>query len=215
MMPDTSSRRSSRNISSQVSGNAVLTSRAPGRRPLFSADDVVSAAIRLGLSTFSVAAVARELGVTTAAVYRRFPSHEALREECLTRILGEVPPLAVESSWQETLRLAADEWWTLCMKYPELPHLISSYREQPTWFVTTPFQSYGRRLIASGFTLQQAYFVASLLISALNLVSRLPAEDTSPRSRDFLQEQAVEIIVSGISNGNTGWQIVGRGEKDL
>ncbi|MGO2515012.1 MAG: helix-turn-helix domain-containing protein, partial [Corynebacterium variabile] len=55
----------------------------------FSADDVVGTALRLGLGTFSVAAVARELGVTTAAVYRRFPSHRDLLEECLSRILAE------------------------------------------------------------------------------------------------------------------------------
>lgn len=165
--------------------------------------------MEFGLRSFSVAAVARELGVTTAAVYRRFPSHRALLEECLTRILAEVPPLVEEVSWQDALRRAADEWWVLCLKYPELPLVVSGYEEQVSRFITLPFETYGQRLIDNGFTLQQAYFSASLLISALDLVARLLEETKSSLTRDFLRAQAVEVIVSGIEHGQAGWKTVG------
>lgn len=183
--------------------------RQAGRRPRFSADDVVRTAMELGLRSFSVAAVARELGVTTAAVYRRFPSHRALLEECINRILAEVPPLSEEVSWQDSLRRAADQWWVLCLKYPELPIVVSDYEEQVSRFITLPFETYGQRLIDNGFTLQQAYFSASLLISSLNLVSRLPEESDSSLPREFLRGQAVEVIVTGIEHGQAGWKTLG------
>ncbi len=188
--------------------------RTAGRRRRFSADDVVTTALRLGLKTFSVAAVARELGVTTAAVYRRFPSHKALLEECITRILAEVPPLTEEVSWQESLRRAADEWWSLCLKCPELPQVVSGYKEQVSRFVTLPFETYGQRLINNGFTVQQAYFAASLLISAMDLVSRLPETSESGMTQDSLRTQAVEVIVAGIEHGSTGWDILSDGLAD-
>lgn len=183
--------------------------RQAGRRPRFSADDVVRTAMELGLRSFSVAAVARELGVTTAAVYRRFPSHRALLEECLTRILAEVSPLTGDVNWQDALRRAADEWWVLCLKYPELPMIVPGYEEQVSRFVTVPFETYGQRLIDNGFTLQQAYFAAALLISSLDLVARLPEESKSGLTRDFLRAQAVEIIISGIEHGQAEWKTVG------
>lgn len=171
--------------------------------------------MRLGLGTFSVAAVARELGVTTAAVYRRFPSHKALREECLTRILAEVPPLVEECSWQDALRRAADEWWALCLRYPQLPQVVSGYDEQPSRFIAVPFQTYHRRLTDSGFTQQQVYFTYSLLISALDLVSSMPDDDARHMSRELLRRQATEIIISGVDTVRPGWRAVGSEAVDL
>jgi AcrR family transcriptional regulator len=183
--------------------------RQAGRRPRFSADDVVRTAMELGLRSFSVAAVARELGVTTAAVYRRFPSHRALLEECINRILSEVAPLTEAVSWQDSLRRAADEWWALCLRYPELPQVVSGYANQVARFVAVPFRTYGRRLIEFGFSLQQTHFVASLLISTLDQIFRMPDDETRCPSRNFLRTRAVEIIVSGIDKDTDGWEIDG------
>lgn len=191
--------------------DTVSPRRQAGRRPRFSADDVVGTALRLGLGTFSVAAVARELGVTTAAVYRRFPSHRDLLEECLSRILAEVRPLTEEVSWQDALRRGAAEWWALCLKYPELPQVVSRFDDQVGQFVIKPFRSYGQRLIEDGFTERQAYFVASLVLNAISFVFSLPEDSGSGPTREFMRTRAVEIIVKGIDKGNVGWQVLNDG----
>lgn len=185
-------------------GAAVAARRPAGRRPQFSVDDVVRVTLAQGLASFSVAAVARDLGVTTAAVYRRFPSHRALQEYCLDRVLAEIPPLDEEIGWQDALTRAAAEWWTLCLRYPELPQVVSGYPGPVARFITGPFSTYGARLTAAGFTVQKTYFTASLLISALNQVSRLPVEGRPGRNgtgltRDALRDLAVEVIVTGMA----------------
>lgn len=194
---------------SPSSPTAAAPRRQAGRRPLFSVDDVVKTAIELGLRSFSVAAVARKLGVTAAAVYRRFPSRQALLEECITRILAEVPPLTEEVSWQDSLRRATDEWWALCLRYPELPLAVSGYEERMFRFVSLPFATYGQRLIDNGFPAQQTCFSVALLINTLNLVSRLPEKSGSGLNRNVLRGQVVEVIISGIEHGNAGWETIG------
>ncbi|HEY1178832.1 MAG TPA: hypothetical protein VGF17_21980 [Phytomonospora sp.] len=58
--------------------------RVGGRRPRFDLDDIVRAGLGLGLDRLSVQAVADELGVSAAAVYRLVPGRVALE-----RIIGE------------------------------------------------------------------------------------------------------------------------------
>lgn len=189
----------------------------PGRRPRFSADDVVDTAVRLGLDSFSVTAVARELGVTPAAVYRRYPSHQALLEAAVSRVLSTVPPLTVTDDggpgWQETLTLAADAWWDLCLRHPGLPRVVSAHPEPLTRFIAGPFRSYTLQLRTFGFTAEHSCFAASLLISALDQVFRVP-EDAGPGlTRDDLRRRAVDIIVTGIAGGRREWRAVsGDGE---
>lgn len=98
--------------------SAEAAGRTVGRKPQFSVDNVVRITLEQGLDRFSVSSVAREPGVTTAAVYRRFPSHRAMLEECVDRILSEIPPLTEETRWQDAIIRAADEWWQLCLRYP-------------------------------------------------------------------------------------------------
>lgn len=162
----------------------------------------------LGIDAFSIAAVARELGVTTAAVYRRFPSHKALLEHCLDRILAEIPPLTEDLPWQDSLNRAADEWWTLCLRYPALPRVVANYRDPISRFITVPFASYGRQLVNAGFTPQRSHFAASLLMSALDQVSRIPAEGQGGMSREMLRHRAVAIIVNGIAKGGEEWNSI-------
>ncbi|MBB6034331.1 TetR/AcrR family transcriptional regulator [Phytomonospora endophytica] len=58
--------------------------RIGGRRPQFDLDDIVRAGLALGLHRLSVQALADELGVSAAAVYRLVPGRVALE-----RLIGE------------------------------------------------------------------------------------------------------------------------------
>jgi len=64
----------------EVAGNP----RVGGRRPQFDLDDIVHAGRTVGLDRLSVQAVADELGVSAAAVYRLVPGRVALE-----RLIGE------------------------------------------------------------------------------------------------------------------------------
>ncbi len=177
--------------------------RRPGRQPRFSADDVVATATRIGFDTFSIAGVARELGVTTAAVYRRFPSHKALLHECLYRALTRAQPLTGEEDWKTALRHTADEWWRLCEMHTGLAQALSGNLELVSSVIAEPFASYTRPLVTAGFSPSEALVAATLLISVLNHVFRLPTEGIAGQSRVLLRSQAVDIIIEGIALGRT------------
>lgn len=82
-----------------------------GPKAGFSPDDVVRVAMRIaddeGLSAVTMNAVASKLGLTTMAVYRYFPSKEALLDAIIDAGMGLPPRQAQPSkSWREE----AAEW---------------------------------------------------------------------------------------------------------
>jgi len=175
--------------------------RHPGRRPRFTEDDVTATALRLGIGSFSIAAIARELGVTTAAVYRRFPSHQQLLDVCIDEILSEVNPVPGGLSWQDTLRHAADEWWNLCLRHPDLPEVASGYTDPVSRFTTAPFRTHLDRLTELGFSPRRSYSVASLLFSALTgafLISSPEAPPLPAGFRELVREESLATIIAGL-----------------
>ena len=74
-------------------GSEARPARGPKRT--LSADDVVQAAIavadRDGLSALTMQAVAKEVGFTTMALYRYFPSKEALIDAIVDAAMGTPP----------------------------------------------------------------------------------------------------------------------------
>ena len=64
--------------------------RPTGPRPGFSRDDVVDAALEIGIAEFTLTAVAKHLGVAVSGLYRTISSREDLLAACLERIAAEV-----------------------------------------------------------------------------------------------------------------------------
>lgn len=62
----------------------------PGRPSRFTPQDAVSAALDLGISRFTLAAVAKKLSVATPALYRCFPSRDSLLDACLETIAEHI-----------------------------------------------------------------------------------------------------------------------------
>ncbi|MFD2757024.1 TetR/AcrR family transcriptional regulator [Gulosibacter faecalis] len=103
----------------------MLPARASrtGPRPTFTVDDAVDAAMALGLDRFSLAGVAKALGVSTPALYRVTESREHLAHLCLERVARELaassslvePPGGWDGTgWQRLLRdYVADMWRAL------------------------------------------------------------------------------------------------------
>ncbi|GIG21602.1 TetR family transcriptional regulator [Cellulomonas chitinilytica] len=82
---------------------------ARGPRPRQSLPQVAEAAVRLadahGLESVTLANVARELGMTTSAIYRYVDSKDVLVELMVDRAVGE-PPTLTAATWQGSAR----EW---------------------------------------------------------------------------------------------------------
>ncbi len=61
-----------------------------GRPPLINKEKIVEAALRMGVDNLSMHGLARELGVSTTALYRYVASREALLDECMDTFCARV-----------------------------------------------------------------------------------------------------------------------------
>ncbi len=143
-------------------GRTVPGARALGRRPSFTAQDVVAAAIAEGIDRFTLSAVAERLGVVPAAIYRVFPSREGLVIACLDAAGGTIAVPEPGTHWRESLRLWADECWRVCEDYPGLSRLVYAYPAAPTR-IARVFDAYAANLAAQGRTTRQSMFGLDLV----------------------------------------------------
>mgnify|MGYP000964547112 CR=1 FL=1 len=97
-----------------------------GPRPGFSREDVVEAALALGVADFTLTAVAGRLGVAVSGLYRTIASREDLLVACLERVAAEMELSRPGATWQEALRAHAESMWALLERYPGLAGVIMS-----------------------------------------------------------------------------------------
>ncbi|MFZ2560923.1 MAG: helix-turn-helix domain-containing protein [Corynebacterium variabile] len=161
------------------------TRRRVGRPPKYSAEDAVLAALRLGIADFTMSDVARALGVTTPALYRRFPGRADLTDACFRHILADAPvaPADPSLSWREILEHTAEQYWRLFSLYPGLDRVIDSYPGllREVW----PGNEYlHQRLAPLGYSLPQVTFaavhIAALTTAATARLRRRTTEFTRP-----------------------------------
>ena len=149
--------------SPSVPGRGTIPgSRKVGRKPAFTAADVVAAALAEGIDRFTLAAVADRLGVVTTAIYRIFPAREDLVIACLDAAGATIALPEPGLHWRDTLQLWADECWRVCEDYPGLSRLVYEYPLAPTR-ITGVFRAYVDNLAAQGRTPLQAMFALEVL----------------------------------------------------
>lgn len=98
--------------------------RPTGPRPGFSRDNVVDAALELGIADFTLTAVAKRLGVAVSGLYRTIASREDLLAACLERIASRVEVPRPGRSWPETVRAYVEAVWGMLEQYPGLASVI-------------------------------------------------------------------------------------------
>ena len=187
--------------------------RKTGPKPRFSYDDVVDAAIPLGIDTFTISAVAAELGVAAPAVYRLFDGREALAHACLERATSTLTWPSDAPDWKTLLHLWCDEAWAMCERFPGIDKLLLTSTSTFSHF-EQGYASVVDRLRDFGFTAGQAVFALDLLIdivlsSHMNIAS-LRAIDADGRS-DF--SKSIEAFTSGVFVPDESW--TKRGFLDL
>ncbi|MFT3943001.1 MAG: TetR/AcrR family transcriptional regulator [Ancrocorticia sp.] len=147
-----------------LTGGSNVSTGGPklGRKPAFSAADAVAAAIAEGIDTFTLSAVARRLGVVTAAIYRVFPSRDDLVIACLDAVGATIELPETGQDWHESLRLWADECWRLCEEYPGLSRLVFAFPAAPTR-IAHVVEAYADNLAVQGKSRRQAMFALDFI----------------------------------------------------
>lgn len=136
--------------------------RKVGRKPAFTSDDVVQAAIAEGLDRFTLAAVAERLGVVPPAIYRVFASRDDLVVACLDAAGATIALPASGMSWRDVLRMWADECWQVCEVHPGLSRLVYSYPIAPTR-IEHVFTAYVLALATERRSAAQAMFALGIV----------------------------------------------------
>lgn len=112
-----------------------------GPKPAFTPEDVVRAAMAIadgeGLAAMTMQAVAATLGLTTMAVYRYFPSKEALYDAIVDAGMGEPPaPIDPSGEWRAEVARWAHAKRSMLIARPwlaELPFVAAPHG--PNWLL--------------------------------------------------------------------------------
>lgn len=136
--------------------------RKTGRKPVFTERDVIAAALDEGVDRFTLAAVARRLGVVTAAIYRLFGSRDEVVVACLDHIAAGIRLPPADADWRAVLRLWADECWRVCEDFPGLSRVVYTYPQAFTR-IEGVLVEYARCLAAHGRTERQAMFALDFI----------------------------------------------------
>ncbi|MDN6438917.1 MAG: TetR/AcrR family transcriptional regulator [Corynebacterium nuruki] len=188
-----------------------------GRRATFTADDIVDAALDLGIGNFALADIAARLGVGTPALYRLFPHREAVLDACLARIATEFRTPDPGTGWQGVLRLWGTECWDACERHPGLAPIVYSHPAAARLLIvpaTTPCldaaTAAGLSRLRAGFGLDFVCGVAFSTHATLSMMSaaRLQAGDapgpvvgvSDPATARRLVEEKIDIVVRGLAH---------------
>lgn len=96
-----------------------------GPKPTFTREDVIHAALNLGVAEFTLADVAKQVGVATSAVYRLFDSRDDLVHACMAHCTKTMDwDFPSSTPWDHALRQWAGRIWNVCDEYPGLDVLL-------------------------------------------------------------------------------------------
>lgn len=144
------------------SAAARAVGKKVGRKPAFTEDDVITAAIDEGLDRFTMSAVAGRLGVVTAAIYRLFASREMIVVACLDHVAAGIRLPEDDAQWRDVLHLWADECWRVCEDFPGLSRVVYDYAPAFTR-IEGVIAGYARCLATHGKTGGQSMFALDFI----------------------------------------------------
>ena len=136
--------------------------RKTGPKPRFGSEDAIAAAISQGLDAFTVASVAKVLGVAPPAIYRLFSSRDELVDAALAKAARSLKVDLHSSSWEELLRSYSHETWRLCEEFPGLSTVIFNYPLAFTHILPKATQLM-HELVALGLEEDQASFAIDFI----------------------------------------------------
>jgi AcrR family transcriptional regulator len=168
---------------------------------VLSLDRILETAIAQGLDRLSVAAVARELGVTDMAVYRYVASREDLYARAAARAHATHPSGIASTDWRRYLVEVAEDAWQLAHRHPGVERYVLDGPYHPETLEVFAAGIARFRALAPRFTDEQAYALLSrvtsvALAAADNALSRRYQAD--PDQPGELFRWTVRALVEGM-----------------
>ncbi|AEG84868.1 TetR/AcrR family transcriptional regulator [Corynebacterium ulcerans] len=121
-----------------------------GPKPRFNEQDAINAALSIGLETFTLAQVAKKLGVGTSSLYRVISSRDDLVADCLKYIAKESLLEDSDCMWDQLFLKQVDLLWELFERYPGLDHTLITMPTATRYFQEF-FEKFTGQLRRAGF----------------------------------------------------------------
>ncbi|WP_308443632.1 NAD(P)H-dependent oxidoreductase [Actinomyces capricornis] len=144
-----------------------------------SRDEVVTAALEIGIDSFTMGKVARRLGVHPRDLERTVSSRDDVVVACLERATADLRLPRAGLDWPDHLRYLADSIWTMLEAHPGLDHTLI---DVPWAYV--PFMPAAKRshtaLVEAGLRREDAYLALSYLADTVLTAHRSATAMRSP-----------------------------------
>lgn len=157
--------------------------RPTGPKPTFSRDDVVRAALKIGVKTFTLGQVAQALGVGTPALYRTISSREDVLAACLEHIAAQVTVSDFPTDWPGQLRAYVDHVWDVLDTYPGLAEVIVTVPWAHQCFAG-PVKGTLQRLVDAGLNSDDAILALDFVVDTALATHIIVESLRSPLSID-------------------------------
>lgn len=194
-------------------------SGAMGPTTGISRDDVVAAALEIGIDSFTMGKVARRLGVHPRDLDRAVSSRDDVVVACLERATADLRLPRAGLDWPDHLRYLADSIWAMLEAHPGLDHTLV---DVPWAYV--PFMPAAKRshtaLVEAGLRREDAYlalsYLADTVLTAHRSASAMRApEPTGGRGIDTATRMWDERFgQGGAPLTQEGQRATGRGESE-
>lgn len=181
--------------------------RKTGPKPRFTREDVINAAVELGIDRFTLGAVAAKLGIATSAMYRLFDSRDALVDACLAQAAAEISMIMLDDElpWPELLRNWAETTWNICEKYPGLDITIFQYTQSFSHVQGFTQHAMGI-LMAQGFASSEALFALDFIgDTVLATHIGMSAMQHSPEGMDIVARTITELSAETLLDNRGRW----------
>lgn len=181
--------------------------RKTGPKPRFTREDVINAAVELGIDRFTLGAVAAKLGIATSAMYRLFDSRDALVDACLAQAAAEISMIMLDDElpWPELLRNWAETTWNICEKYPGLDITIFQYTQSFSHVQGFTQHAMGI-LMAQGFARSEALFALDFIgDTVLATHIGMSAMQHSLEGMDIVRRTITELSAETLLDNRDCW----------
>lgn len=165
--------------------------RRPGRPRHVEVSDVVDAALEIGLRGITLAAIADQLEVGQATVYRSVNGLDALRHLVLARAVSEAPWPSGDTPWQETLRQLAAGVASVLDAHPGIAEFCEPVAFEHPNLLEVFALSVGS-LVRDGFSTREA-------VIAVDIVMHL-AFDTASENSERQSDESAEARLHALAH---------------
>jgi AcrR family transcriptional regulator len=166
--------------------------------------EVLQAAIELldeaGLDALTMRLLASRLGVRASALYRHYPSKQALLDAMVASLVGPASALPADAPWEELLRGAASGMRDVMLSHRDGARLISGFHD-PGPEAIAVFENLVEALAGAGVTTETATIAVDTVLAYANgFTTEEQARKTGwPREeRDRAFGAGLDLIITGI-----------------